>query len=112
MSRPSSANSSAPAISVPPSARSFATQARACCTFSAVAGSAAGHIGRVEELNSTTLKRSRGVSVERPVARACFACWMEVPCIEPEVSMTKTVSRGIGGERGLLLGAWAAAASP
>ena len=56
----------------------------------------------VTELNSTTLKRSPDRRRSRAIKSAFFASLMDVPSIEPDVSMTKTVSRG---SRTLVLGA-------
>jgi hypothetical protein len=48
----------------------------------------------VTELNSITLKRSRSVSVSSANATDCFACSMDAPAIEPDVSTMITISRG------------------
>ena len=46
--------------------------------------------------NAAAVERARGVSVARPVGSASWAWWREVPCMEPDVSLTNTVSRGRG----------------
>ncbi len=66
----------------------------------AVAGSAgigAPNSARVTELNSITLKRSPGWRRSSAICSACFACLIEVPSIDPEVSMMNTASRGLRG---------------
>ena len=44
-----------------------------------------------------TLKRSFACRPSSARARAVLACSIEVPCIDPDVSMTKIISRGIKG---------------
>jgi len=47
------------------------------------------------ESNSMMLKKSSGCNSSRASRSACRAWMMDVPPIEPDVSMTKTVSRGM-----------------
>ena len=51
----------------------------------------------VTELNSITLKRSPGDRRSSAICSASFACLIDVPSIEPDVSMMKTASRGLRG---------------
>ena len=62
--------------------------------LSPVAGSVWREKVRVTELNSSTLNRSRGVSAASAWMTAAFACAIESPVMEPEVSMTRIISRG------------------
>ena len=95
VSAPSSANMSAGAISVPPVASSLATHCLARAMLSAEASSVTFENVRVTELNSSTLKRSRGVSASSAWMTAAFACVMESPVMEPDVSITRIISRGM-----------------
>ncbi len=53
-----------------------------------------GDRARVYESNSMTLNRSPGLSALIARRTACFACVIDTPCMDPEVSMMKMVSRG------------------
>ena len=67
---------------------------RAFSIAPALAGTASGNTELAVELNRMTLNRSVGWSLFRASRSASRACAIDVPDIEPEVSMTKIVSRG------------------
>ena len=91
------AASSAGFISVPPRARSAATKLFAFASVAASTGMGAPNNALVTELNSITLKRSPGDKRSSAICSASFACLIDVPSIEPDVSMMKTASRGLRG---------------
>ncbi len=84
---------------MPPSARRSSTQPSADSMFSAVAGSERPKTAEVLLSKRMTLKRSRGVSRASYVRTAAFASRSDSPAIEPDVSMTSTISRAIRARR-------------
>ncbi len=89
-----SASCSAGSISVPPSTSSLRTHAFAVSTAPTSAGTLRGKSADACDEKRMTLKLSVGASRSMPSTSASRACSSGVPDIEPEVSMTKIVSRG------------------
>ena len=89
-----SAAFSAGSISVPPSASSRETKCLATARLSGVASTGAGKIVSIVSSKRITLNLSPGRRRSSAKSRLCFAWTMEVPAMEPELSMTKISSRG------------------
>ncbi|MCY1238919.1 hypothetical protein D9M72_516800 [compost metagenome] len=64
--------------------------------MSGVASVSSGKCTDIVSSKRMTLKRSSGFNLEIASARLSFACSIEGPAMEPELSMTKTISRLTG----------------
>ena len=97
---PSRAFPRAGSISVPPSALRCAVYARARRTVDGSAALGAANSDQVTLLNWMMLNRSRGLRRFIAMPSASLACFIEVPAMDPEVSMMKITSRGRAWSRG------------
>jgi hypothetical protein len=86
-------------ISVPPPLRRPARNRLASAMFSCVAGTGAGNSRWVSPENVIRLKRSRGCKPSIAAIIASFALSNGKPCMEPDVSITNTISFGVISSR-------------